>query len=85
MALVVFRDEINGVEISKKMFPPKKVTSLDHWLKEARKTVREIPSIADTKTVINTQASVRWIAWELFNHKDERTYVIIDRNVPSIG
>jgi hypothetical protein len=85
MALVVYRDQVNGVEISKKMFPPKKVSSLDHWLKEARKVVSQIPREADTKNVINTQVSARWIAWEIFNHKDERSYVIIDRSVPSIG
>lgn len=82
MALVLFRDEINKVEISKKMFPPKKVTSLEHWFKQACKTITQIP--ADHST-INTQCNSRWITWELTSPKGERSYVVIDRSVPSIG
>lgn len=83
MALVVFRDEVNNVEISKKMFPPKKVTVLEQWFKAARKVIPQIPG--DSLRIINTQVSSRWITWELYSHKEERTYVIIDRSVPSIG
>lgn len=82
MALVVFRDQVNNVEISKKMFPPKKVASLEHWLKEARKVISQIPTDC---SVINTQCNSRWITWELTSPKGERTYVVIDRSVPSIG
>lgn len=82
MAIVVFRDEINKIEVNKRMFPPKKVEHLDHWFRQACKTISQIPA---THTQINTQCNARWITWELTSPKGERSYVVIDRRAPAIG
>lgn len=87
MALVQFKDEINRVTITRRMFPPKKVESLMHWLKSARKVIPEIPDVWDSNAwqVINTQMSVKWITWEISDHQQHRCYVVIDRKADSIG
>lgn len=86
MALVQYKDEINNVTITKKMFPPKKVDRIERWFDAARKVIPEIPDpIAQGYGILRTQMTVKWIVWELTSPKGERSYVVIDRSIPSIG
>lgn len=85
MALVQLRNEVKGVNITKRMPTPKKMT-LEGWFKAARKLIPEIPDPKNSDWIISHEhAEVKWIKYELHNTVQERCYVVIDRTVPSIG
>lgn len=86
MAMVQYRDEINGVDITRRMFPPKKVERLEHWYKAARKVITEIPDIQlSGMEVINTQCTIDWITWEVKDSRGFRSYVVINRRANSFA
>lgn len=86
MAIVQFKDEINKVEITRRMSAPKKVTRLEHWYKEARRIIPQIPDIQmPGMEVINTQCTFKWITWEVKDPKGHRSYVVINRRADSLG
>jgi len=86
MALVQFKDEIKGIEITRRMSAPKKVERLESWYKEARKIIPQIPDIQlQGYEVINTQCTVNWITWEVKDEVGNRSYVVINRRADSLG
>lgn len=85
MPLVQYRHPSLNVNITRKMFTPKRIQSLGHWLKDARKVIKEIPHIDPNGrgwTISAEGASVEKVSFELFNTiTSERVYVVIDRTV----
>ncbi len=80
MAIVQYRHETKGIEVTKTMFAPKKAGVLDAWFKEARKIIPSIPNTKDTDWFIaHGDADLDWIKFELHNSVGERCYVVINR------
>lgn len=86
MAVVQFRNDPKGINITKPMFPPKKVSEMSAWYKAARKVIPDIPDLEQrTWTLAHALADLQWVKFELRNAIGERAYVIIDRKRPAIG
>lgn len=84
MALVQFRRDPNP-SISKQMFAPKKAT-MEAWLRQARKTIKEIPKPGDDGWVlVDEHADLVSIRFELAHKEHGKAYVLIDRTAPSFG
>lgn len=85
MALAQFRNEINGIDISKRLGAPKKQTMLA-WFKAVRKMIPEVPNPEQTDwQITHEHADLSWIKFEMHNSVGERCYIIIDRKQPFIG
>lgn len=95
MAMIQFRKESTSPQqpdpicITKRMHAPKYAT-LEAWFKAARRIIPEIPNPKNSSwAILNENATVKWIRFELVNNTEERgperCYVIIDRQVPAIG
>lgn len=85
MPLVQFRNQPKAIDITRKMFAPKKA-SIEAWFKEARKIIPQIPNPKDSDwQVSNFDHAVsedgRWIKFEMFNSVGERCHIVIDRSV----
>jgi hypothetical protein len=64
--------------ITRGMSAPIKASSLEHWLKEARKVIHEIPR--STECIIETcTATPKGITYNLIRPNGTRVYVVIDR------
>lgn len=91
MAIVQFRDEQANppVSISKRMFPPKKVSSLVHWWRQCRKVIHQIPDAegGEWEWLGEAQISPSYIRWTIVKRADQerRCHVIVDRTAASIG
>ncbi len=85
MALVQFRNQAAGIEITKKLASPKKHT-LEAWYKACRKVVPEIPDINNTDWIISREhADLTWIVFEFVNSIGEKCKVVINRTIPFLG
>ena len=82
MAVVQLVDPLKpqnaGGRITRGMAAPKRVTSLDHWLKEARKVLKEIPRASEC-IVETTSTTPYGITFNLRRPDGSRVYVAIDR------
>lgn len=85
MALAQFRNEINGIDISKRLGAPKKHT-MQAWFKAVRKMIPEVPNPEQTDWQITQEyADLQWIKFEMHNSIGERCHIVIDRKQPFIG
>lgn len=85
---VQFVNQAKGIRITKPMPAPKKVCIMAEWLKRARKSVADIPPLhqePDFWRVHHEEATVGYVHFELWNNKDEKCHVIIDRKASSLG
>lgn len=82
MPAVQYRDEVNKIEITRRMPTPKKVSSIDHWYKASRKLIPEIP---DHFVVRNTFATEAYVRFELVSNAGAKAHIVIDRKAPAIG
>lgn len=62
MPLMQVRDAEGRVLDSKRMFTPKKIQSLPHWLKSARKVSKKIPQDA---TILREEATTTAVRFDL--------------------
>lgn len=85
-------------DVSKKMPSPKKIERLDHWYRDARKLIPQMPNIYPTPHNPRTADDMReswfqesvehdttFITFRLRSNLDETALVIIDRRVPHMG
>lgn len=84
MAVVQYVDplkpETNGGRITRGLIIPKKVTSLEHWLRAARRAIPVIPSLSTGECIIEqTFTSPKNITFHLRRANGTRVYVVIDR------
>lgn len=77
MPLMQVRQRDGTVLDSKRMFTPKKIQRLDHWLRAARKVSKKIPEDA---TVVEEHASVTAVRFDLKSSVGD-LIVHIDRTV----
>jgi hypothetical protein len=89
MPAVQFRDEVNKVNITKKMFTPKKADQISAWWREARKLIPQIPdpyTNGDWRFEPDRpEITIGYIRWSMVNKKSERVHLVIDRKTPSLG
>lgn len=84
MAAAQFRDQVRGVDITKRFGAPKRAT-MKEWFRAARKVIPEIPNPRTDPWVISFEhAEVKWIKFELTNHEGYRVHLVIDRTAPSM-
>jgi hypothetical protein len=86
MPLAEFNFPAKNIRRQKRMFPPKKVYSLPHWQKQARKLIPDIPDAPNGYwRILHEDVTVQWIKLTYESTAGERCYLTIDRTAPSIG
>lgn len=76
----MLKPENDGRRITRGMVVPKKVTSLEHWLKAARKAIPQIPNLSTGECIIEQHhATPKNITFHLRRANGTRVYVVIDR------
>lgn len=84
MALAQYRNEVAGVEKTRRLGAPKLATQKG-WYRAVRKVIPEVPDVKNSDWTIYTyQAGIKWIRFDFVNSVGERAYLVIDRSVPSI-
>lgn len=75
----------DGSVHTKNCLTPKRITSLQHWYKEARKAIPYMPEALigvfgpNEWCIVNSEADVKWVKFDLISTKDEKAYVVILR------
>lgn len=83
MPIVQFRNDPKQINITKRMFAPKKAGVLGAWFKEARTVCPQIPNPKDSDwTIASEEASLTYVKFELRNSIGEKCHVVIDRTAP---
>lgn len=71
-----------GGQVSKTMRVPKAVTKLEHWYKEVKRVIPDVPSFELVREVRPTVSHI----WFIFPKEGGRIHeVVIDRKRPLIG
>jgi hypothetical protein len=88
--LVEYRNMSENTSIQRKMPNPKRITSIEHWLKEARKYIPEMPQVAMAQGiydwyVLHHDFDMVWVKFELRSNQDEKAQVLIHRPTPFLG
>lgn len=88
MPIVQFRNDPQKIDLTRKMFAPKR-SSIEAWFKEARKVIPQIPNPKQTDWQLTTldlgevlSDDDRFIKFEMFNSVGERCHIVIDRSIP---
>jgi hypothetical protein len=85
MPLVIYEPS-KGERKTGRMFSPRKITSLEAWLKAARTVVREIPDTKNTDWyVAHEEATTTHVTFQLLNSIGDWATVTIDRRVHKFG
>lgn len=92
MPIVQYINMFRKERVSRSMRTPKRITELRYWLKEAQKTVCEIPQqIAESEAMVNhsyghdgwfvarTEVDIKWIRFDIENVIGEKAQIVIDR------
>lgn len=81
MAVAYYLNKITDQRIGRCMPIPKKVSRIDAWLKQARKTIPEIPDpYKDPKWSISTsEATIEEVRFTLVNNSGFEVLVVIRR------
>ena len=83
MPEVEYRDKEGKVR-RQRMFTPKRIQEISHWIKEARKSIPTIPDPSKSDwRVIETTIETKWITIHFANSVNERARIIIDRQKPA--
>ena len=88
MALVLWKYPQGNVEISRRMFAPKRVTEISAWYKAARKVIPQIPSLEEGGLwyLRDHEVSLNEITYVVRrNDNGDLAYVKIDRRQPGLG
>lgn len=81
MAKAQYRNQVQGIEISKVFGAPKRQT-LEAWFKEIRKVIPEVPDPKTTDWMITaeyTSSGNKWINFEMQNSIGEKCVIVVDR------
>lgn len=77
------------IDISKPMLAPRRVSEIDAWLKQAKKTIPEIPSTVAPSAwrVSKYTATPERVVFHLSNENDGKDHcqVVIDRRASRFG
>lgn len=92
MPRVQFVNVVQGINVTRDMTTPKRMTELSKWLKGAQAAIKEIPRvIADSEIsanrsigsdgwfVSNTDIDIKWIKFNLESRWGGRADIVIDR------
>ena len=75
----------NGATTTRNMVTPKRITSVQHWYKEARKSIPNIPEaligvVGNNKWMIeHCETDIKWVKFDLMSGTGERAYIVILR------
>lgn len=85
MPLVQYVNQAANIRITKSMDTPKKISRIDHWFRNARKAVPEIPSIAEGLWYIEYQeATVEWVRFDMRSREGLKCNIVIFRKVNNL-
>ena len=76
----------NGETVTKQMPTPKRITSLQHWYKEARKAIPQIPEALigvfgpHQWCIVESEADIKWVKFDLLSLDNRKAYIVILRN-----
>lgn len=83
MACVVqFIRQVEGIRVSRGMRTPKRITDINAWFKQARKTIKELDALMNENTgwcILTHDTDIRYVLFELRNNHDQKAQVVIDR------
>lgn len=81
VAQYVFK--VHNITVTRNMRTPIKITSLEHWFREARKSIGDLPNAYDPATgwrlAADPDVSIKWIRFDLENTLGEKAQLVIDR------
>ena len=76
----------NGITSTFNIVTPKSITSIWHWYKACFKSCNRVPIIPkgaisneDGWMIAHSEASVKWIKFDLLNKDDRKAYIVILR------
>lgn len=75
----------DGKDQTKNMLTPKRITSLPHWYKEARKAIPDIPLalfdvFGDNEWMVEySEVDVKWIKMDLLRKDGRKAFLVILR------
>lgn len=73
------------IEVTRRMGAPK-IATTKAWYKAARAVIPQVPNLKETDwEIFSEEVTLGWVRFNLQNSVGEKAYLVIDRNVPSIG
>lgn len=86
MPRVQFSFPPRDINITKDMPSPRRIGELDHWYKQARKVIPEIPNLQETDWFIFQQEITESsIVFEIHDSVGQKCAVVIDRRHNLVG